>query len=291
MSPDLQLALRLADAADQISSPAFRSSSLQVTKKADGSPVTDVDPAVERAMQAIVWAERPGDSFLGEEIGASGSGPRRWIFDGIDGTHNYAAGRPQWATMIALEVDGEITVGVVSSPCGGVRWYAERGFGAWRVTTDVVENVVTTFAGLEPTRLNCTTAPLLHDANVVAVPPAGLLLGWRSDLAEALQRVPLTRPGTYAYFGAEVAAGDLDATVILYGGPWDFAANIIIVHEAGGDCFDIWGGTSLETTGMIFTNGKLTEEMLRIAAEHRPDAPDAAVRNPNWRASKGVHAP
>ncbi len=92
MSPDLELALRLADAADAISSPSFRSTTLQIDTKLDGSIVTQVDKAVETEMHRIVHAEHPTDSFLGEEIGPSGSGPRRWIFDGIDGTHNYRPG-------------------------------------------------------------------------------------------------------------------------------------------------------------------------------------------------------
>ncbi len=283
MSPDLVLALRLADAADAISSPAFRSDSLQIDTKLDGSIVTQVDRAVEAEMQRIVIAEHPGDSFLGEEIGPSGHGPRRWVFDGIDGTHNYAAGHPAWATMIALEVDGEVTVGVVSSPWGGFRWYAERGHGAWKLTTRPAIDAVTSFHGLTPEALSCSSTARWDDSTTMSVPPEGFLLGWRSPMAGALaQGTPVTSR-TYAYYGAAVAEGELDATIILNGGPWDFAANTVIVEEAGGNYCDLWGGRRLDTTALIFTNGLLTAEILDIVSRHRPEAADPARRNPDWK--------
>ena len=283
MSPDLVLALRLADAADAVSTPPFRSEGLVVEIKGDGSPVTVVDRAVETTMQQIVLQERPGDSFLGEEIGPSGTGRRRWIFDVIDGTHNYAAGRPAWATMIALEVDGEITIGVVSSPVGGIRWYAERGGGAWRVSTEPVDGTLTSFDGLEAARLTCTTSAELDTSTVLAVPGAGFMLGWRSTLAGELTRGNPSNSGTYAYYGAGVAEGSLDATIILAGGPWDFAANVVIVEEAGGDVCNVWGDRRLDTTTMVFTNGKLTDEILKVAERIRPGTHDEPRRDPDWK--------
>ncbi len=283
MSPDLLLALRLADAADAISTPPFRSDSLRVETKADGSPVTEVDRAVEAAMQSMVMSARPGDAFLGEEIGESGHGSRRWIFDGIDGTHNFAAGYPAWATMIALEVDGEVTVGVVSSPAGGVRWFADRGLGAWRVDAEPATVGVTNFAEIEPRRIHASTTSTLDASTVLAVPPQGFMLGWRSPLAGQLGRGAPTRTRTYAYYGAAVAEGEMDAVVILSGGPWDFAANTVIVEEAGGEYRDLWGGRRLDTTTMVFSNGKLTDEILGIAASLRPGVHDVGTRDPDWR--------
>jgi histidinol-phosphatase len=283
MSPDLLLALRLADTADAISTPPFRSDSLRVETKADGSPVTEVDRAVEAAMQTAVTRERPGDAFLGEEIGQSGHGSRRWIFDGIDGTHNFAAGNPAWATMIALEVDGEVTIGVVSSPSGGMRWFAERGSGAWRVDAAPATVGVPCFQGIEPRRIHATATATLDGSSVLAVPPKGFMLGWRSPVADQLGRGAPTRTHTYAYYGAAVAEGEIDAVVILNGGPWDFAANTVIVEEAGGEYRDLWGGRRLDTTTMVFSNGKLTDAILDIAASLRPPVHDVGVRDPEWR--------
>ena len=114
MGPDLFLALAMAEAADAISLDRFRARDLVVETKADATPVTEADRAVERELRAILARERPDDAILGEEEGVSGSGDRRWIIDPIDGTRNYSRGIPVWATLIALEVAGEVTVGVVS---------------------------------------------------------------------------------------------------------------------------------------------------------------------------------
>jgi histidinol-phosphatase len=282
VSPDLQLAFRLADVADAVTSPPFRSESLQVITKSDGTPVTEVDRATEAAMQSIVERERPGDAFLGEEIGPIGASGRRWIFDGIDGTHNYAAGRAAWATMIALEVDGEIEVGMVTSPFGGLRWYAERGGGAYRMAgAPATPGSPARYGAPEPLHVSAVSS--LDEATVLPLPPGGFMLGWRSEVAPALERGTPERNRTFAYEGAAVAAGALDAAVILNGGPWDFAANAVIVEEAGGHCCDLWGGRRLDTTTIVFTNGRLTDDILAIAARFRPDEPDEAVRNPDFR--------
>ncbi len=185
--------------------------------------------------------------------------------------------------MIALEVDGEITVGMISSPFGGFRWYAERGYGSWRITTTPAVDAVTSFRGLEPQRVRCTTTATHEGSTTVCVPPAGFMLGWRSPLARSLASGNPSQSRTYAYYGAGVADGDFDATIILNGGPWDFAASTVIVEEAGGYYCDLWGGRRLDTTAMIFTNGLLTDEILTIAAQHRPVEPDVAERDPDWR--------
>ena len=83
-------------------------------------------------MLEIVRERRPADGVIGEEIGSHPQpGPRRWILDGIDGTHNYADGRPGWGSTIALEVDGAVTLGLVSAPALARRWWAIVGEGAW----------------------------------------------------------------------------------------------------------------------------------------------------------------
>ena len=106
VSADLDLALRLADAADAISLGRFRARDLVVETKPDRTPVTEADRAVERELRAMLALERRPDAMLGEEAGETGSGRRRWMIDPIDGTRNYSRGVPVWATLIALEVDG-----------------------------------------------------------------------------------------------------------------------------------------------------------------------------------------
>ena len=108
---------------------------------------------MEAELRRRLATERPNDAILGEEEGTSGEGLRRWILDPIDGTRNYARGVPVWATLIALEDDGVLRLGVVSAPALGRRWWAERGHGAFadggRVTVSsvmVVEEAVLSFA-------------------------------------------------------------------------------------------------------------------------------------------------
>src|ERR671916_791537 len=130
MSPDLELALRLADAAEGISLPGFRGG-LAVETEAGLTPVTEADRAVEADLRRLLADERPDDAILGEEEGVSGAAERRWLVDPIDGTRNYTRGIPVWATLIALEVAGVVQIGVVSAPALERRWWAERGAGAF----------------------------------------------------------------------------------------------------------------------------------------------------------------
>ena len=131
---DLALALALADAADAISLPRFGASDLQVTAKPDLTPVSDADLAVERAIRSVLATARPDDAIVGEEFGESAAARiagRRWVVDPIDGTKNFVRGVPVWATLIALVVDDEVVLSVVSAPQLQKRWWASNGNGAW----------------------------------------------------------------------------------------------------------------------------------------------------------------
>src|SRR5918994_164806 len=128
---DLALALELADAADALTLPAFdRGERARV--KADGTPVTAADRAVERVLRERLAAVRPEDGILGEELGEAGRGARRWVLDPLDGTEWFARGIPVWGTLIALEDGDGPLVAVVSAPALRRRWWAARGGGAFR---------------------------------------------------------------------------------------------------------------------------------------------------------------
>src|SRR5437763_15956309 len=116
MNVDLEVAWHLADAADRVTMRSWDSDGVPSVDKADGSPVTEADSAAERAVLDALRDACPGDGFLGEELGERpGTTGRRWIVDGIDGTRFFAAGATTWGTLIALQADGEIVVGVSSS--------------------------------------------------------------------------------------------------------------------------------------------------------------------------------
>ncbi len=130
VATDLELALDMANVADSITSAHF-AAPIAVETKPDGTPVTAADRAVEQVLRDLVRRHRPGDGFLGEEFGSTGGTSRRWIVDAIDGTHNFANHRPQWGTLIGLEAEGQLVVGVASAPAVGRRWWASRGGGTW----------------------------------------------------------------------------------------------------------------------------------------------------------------
>lgn len=120
---DLELALLLADAADEVSMDRFQARDLIVETKPDMTPVSDADKAVEQALRDLLAAHRPDDSIHGEEFGSQ-TGDRVWIIDPIDGTKSYVRGVPIWATLIALKEGSVVTTGVVSAPALGRRWWA-----------------------------------------------------------------------------------------------------------------------------------------------------------------------
>lgn len=143
---DIELAHRMGDVAAEIALTHFQSP-VEQWGKADGTPVSAADLAVERALLDVLTSERPHDAVICEEIGKLGTSPRRWILDPIDGTTPFLAGEPRWGTNIALEVDGELAVGVITRPAPGLRWWAARGDGAYRTST-----VASGVAGPSPRR-------------------------------------------------------------------------------------------------------------------------------------------
>jgi histidinol-phosphatase len=133
LTADLELALRLADIADEISLKRFEALDLIIESKPDLSPVTDADKAVEVAIRAAISQARADDLIVGEEFGSPDSlvGKYYWVIDPIDGTKNYLRGVPTWATLIGLiNPEGRVVVGVVSAPALVRRWWAAEGTGA-----------------------------------------------------------------------------------------------------------------------------------------------------------------
>ena len=234
MGPDLELALELAEVADAISLGRFRARDLHVETKPDLTPVTEADLAVESTIRVRLAEERRRDAILGEEGGAKGDSPRRWIIDPIDGTRNYSRGVPVWATLIALEEDGEVRLGVVSAPALHRRWYAERGGGAWAGDDRVrvssvrrVEDAVLSFAVEQPLPSLATQA-------------------WHAR--------------GYGDFWAHmlVAEGAIDGAIDSIGvSVWDLAPVQVIVEEAGGTFTDFHGERRVDGGSAISSNGHL----------------------------------
>jgi len=123
---DLRLAHVLADDADSITTTRFKALDLHVMSKPDLTPVTDADHGVEESIRRTLSRVRSRDAVLGEEQGSTGHSQRRWVIDPIDGTKNFVRGVPVWATLIALVIDEEVVLSVVSAPQLQKRWWASN---------------------------------------------------------------------------------------------------------------------------------------------------------------------
>lgn len=253
-SSDLAFALELADLADSISLPRFRAADLHVDTKPDRTHVTDADLAVERALRERIEAERPDDSFFGEESGRTERSGRRWILDPIDGTANFLRGVPNWATLIALEIDGVPTIGVVSAPAFGARWWAELGGGAWGLQ-----------AGQDPRRLRVSSVRELSDASL----SFQSIAQWRGAgylpsllaLGEAVWR-DRAYGDSWSYM--LLAEGLIDIVAEFDVKAYDLAAHVPIVREAGGRFTDIEGSESAWNGSSLATNGQLHDAVLSV---------------------------
>jgi histidinol-phosphatase len=244
VGPDLFLALELADAADAISSRSF-GVKLEVETKADLTPVTEADRAVELELRRLLVEARPDDAILGEEHGETpGAGGRRWLLDPIDGTRNFTRGIPVWGTLIALEDDGDVRVGVASAPALGRRWWAERDGGA--------------FANGERIRVS----------RIDRIEDAVLSFALDRQLPEIASRAWHVRGFGDLWAHMLVAEGAVDAAVDAVGvSEWDLAAVQVIVEEAGGRLSDLAGERSLDSGTAVTSNGLLHTQILVALAE------------------------
>jgi histidinol-phosphatase len=253
LADDLALARTLAAHADLVSMRRFRAPDLEFTTKPDSTPVTDADREVEHVIREALAAARPHDAILGEEFGASGEQhgegrpPREWIIDPIDGTANFLRGVPIWGTLIALVVDGIPQVGVVSAPALGQRWWAATGLGAF-----------TQHAGERERPLKVSSVSSLSDAVVSYNSITGWIDAGRGDQAIALaQRAWRARAIGDMWSYMLLAEGAIDVATECGLQPYDMAALVPIIEEAGGRFTDIdgregpWFGTACATNGLL----------------------------------------
>ncbi len=262
---DLRLAHVLADDADSLSEARFKALDLHVMSKPDLTPVTDADQAVEESIRRTLSRARSRDAVLGEETGSTGHSQRRWVIDPIDGTKNFIRGVPVWATLIALVVDDEVVVGLVSAPLLQRRWWAAKGQGAW-----------TGRSLLKATRCQVSDVRRLEDASL----SYASLHGWeeRGRLEEfmALQR-RCWRSRAYGDFWSYMllAEGAIDIATEPELHLYDMAALDVIVREAGGRFSSLDGTDGPFGGNALATNGHLHEAALGfVGALSDNDDPD-----------------
>lgn len=250
-SEDLELAIKLANAADAISLARFRALDLNIETKPDRSPVTDADRAVELALKEILAAERPEDGIVGEEFGNSGSKNRKWIIDPIDGTANYMRGVPVWASLIALSIDGHAVVSVVSAPAMGKRWWAAPGIAKSSEIDGTVRDLkVSNIADLEHASLSYNNLQLWDS------------YGYLDRLINLSRQVWRTRAYGDFYSYMLLAEGSLDVVAEHDLKLYDIAALVPIVEQAGGTFTAIDGPLTEETSSVLATNGRLHDTVL-----------------------------
>jgi histidinol-phosphatase len=260
MSPaddDLKLALELADLADAITTSRFGASDLVVETKPDMTPVTEADMRVEREVRERIAELRPDDVVLGEEYDSPGAdgAERRWIIDPIDGTKGYVRGLPVWATLLALEVAGEVTLGVASAPALGRRWWASRGAGAFVLGAE----------DRDPKRLEVSGVTELGDAQLCF----GGLEEWeevgRPESLLELGRACWRSRGFGDFWGYMIVAeGGAEIMLDPVASVWDLAAPLAIVEAAGGVFTDFSGARTPEGGDALATNGLVHEAALQI---------------------------
>ncbi len=214
---------------------------LQVSLKGPANFVSAADRRAEEILYEELTKARPGYGFIGEEGGtrAGADKTNTWIVDPLDGTTNFLHGIPQFAISIALEREGVLTAAVIYNPANDELYVAERGKGAF----------------LNDQRLRVAARRRLDDSVIACGLPhigRGDLELARRELAEMMGRVAgLRRFGAASLDLAFVAAGRLDGYWERNLSPWDMAAGIVLVREAGGIATGLTGNDDALSTGHI----------------------------------------
>ena len=254
MSELLDLARAIAREAGGIARDRFHDPRTIRTKTSEIDLVTDVDHALDRLIRERVRAARPHDALLTEESQAeSGSTGVRWVVDPLDGTTNYAHAFPHFAISIGVEQDGARVAGVVYDPMRDELFEAARGGGA-RLNGKPIH--VSEIAELRRALLATGFAYDVHSRRTPNLAHFERFIG----TAQAIRRA-----GSAALDFAYVACGRFDGYWELHLAPWDVAAGILLVEEAGGRVTDFDGGPAPDTGARIVaTNGRVHAAALEV---------------------------
>jgi myo-inositol-1(or 4)-monophosphatase len=226
----------------------------QIKRKRPIDLITEMDLRSQRLIVSAIRQSFPSHSILAEENEVFWSeSPYRWIIDPLDGTTNYAHRLPIFCVSIALEMDGQIIVGVVYDPCRGELFWAEKGRGAF----------------LNRKRIRVSRTPALSESL--------LTTGFSYDVREnpvnnldhfwnfSLRTHAVRRLGSAALDLCYVAAGRFDGYWEMNLRPWDFAAGLLLVEEAGGKVTDFRGrAIHLEGKQVLATNGHIHRAMMNV---------------------------
>jgi histidinol-phosphatase len=247
----------IAAEADNITMRYFRTASLRVERKSDGTLVTPADRAVEEMARDKVAKSGLRLDVLGEEMGGAAvtsesraHGPRM-IIDPIDGTEEFSRGIPTFGTLLAIEEGGEIVAAMVSAPGLGSRWWAYRGEGAFR---DGKKLQVSNVGRLSEAMVFTTgTGPSKNAAD-------------QAKIRRLLDASRSSRSFGGFWQHMLVAEGSIEAALDWTSKPWDLAPLGILVEEAGGRSTNARGERTIYTGQLVSTNGKIHDQVLKLLA-------------------------
>jgi len=256
MYEPLEFAIQLAFESGRIQKRYFQKT-LSIMHKGEINLVTNVDFECERRILELLGNEYPDDEVISEEkANTYESGKNRWIVDPLDGTTNYAHGYPFFCTSIAYEVDGEIIVGAVYNPIMDELFFARKGEGSF----------------LNGERLGVSAIKEIKQALLVTGFPYDVVTNPNNNLnhwaAFIMRAQALRRDGSAGLNLSYVAAGRFDGFWEMRLSPWDMAAGVLIVREAGGTVTSLSGETfSLFSGGILASNGLIHKRMLDVIRE------------------------
>jgi histidinol-phosphatase len=253
-APLLDLAVDLARRAGDLTLKWFRTGDLAVSRKADGTPVTEADRAAERFVRDELARLRPQDAIVGEEEAAqAGTSGVRWFVDPIDGTKAFTRGVPLFSTLIAVFDAHGPAVGVIHLPALGETVYAGRGLGCF---CNGHPAHVSAVEGLGGACLTTSGFDYWSDAPLAAVKASGLQMRTWGD----------------AYGYALVATGRVEVMVDPVAAIWDLAPMTVIIPEAGGRFTDLSGAARADGGSGVASNGRIHDAVLPLlnAGSPRP---------------------
>src|ERR1035437_862726 len=222
---------------------------IEVDTKPDRSFVTEVDRSIERFARERLRGAFPECGLVGEEEGSDAAGASVcWYVDPIDATANFVRGIPIFATLLAVSLDGEMQMGVVSAPALRERGIAWRGGGAWRGSDRISVSKVATIE----------QSQLLYGSRRDDV-ASGLVPGFDAAMEAAWRTA-----GFGVFWGHRLVAGGAAEAMIETGAhPWDWAAPLVIVEEAGGRFTTASGERAIDGPSAVATNGLIHDDLLR----------------------------
>jgi histidinol-phosphatase len=266
MNEILEFALLLARAAEAEIMSRFQTCA--VNWKADGSEVTDADRHAEAVMRELIAKHTPGAAVLGEEYGGSQTDPMAplWLLDPVDGTASFAVGLPVFGTVIGYMENGEPEVGVMHLPAMKETVYAARGSGCWAIAGQAA-----------PRRVHVSGVTGLQEAYVSSTSVNSRSWNGGEPMRKLSNVIRSARQ--FRFIGdvvqhALVAQGRIDAGIDPFVHPWDIAALVPCIEEAGGTVTDLDGhreGVVWQPNFLSSSNAQLHHEIL--SALSAPDSP------------------